>query len=326
MHNQVKENNNISEFSKTGWGIFWAAVSVLCWATLFPAVSFILCRKNIDCYSMAMTRFIVSGLIMLIIIGVFQKKLPVANIKFNDWIALVLQSVFAGSMSVLLFYGQSLGIPIVNASLLESEAPLLIFILSIFILGCKVSFLQIIGLLTGFLGSMLVLKVISFKGVMITSFSIGDLMVLLAALCWALYTVLANPVIKRLGGFIYTAWSLLFAGLGIFIFQLVVNLSVNLPNNLVDALILMYLAIVPTALAFFAWNNAQKYIVPGLLAISGYFTPMLTSLLGWMFFNQIVNAGQFFGMILVIASAIIEPEICNFVQEYFKKKFLSKKA
>jgi drug/metabolite transporter (DMT)-like permease len=227
-------------------------------------------------------------------------------------------------MSVLLFYGQSLGIPLVNAALLESEAPLVIFILSIFILRCKVSILQCLGLLVGFIGSMLVLKIISIKGFMISSFSFGDLMVFLAALCWALYTVLANRVIKKLGGLVYTAWSLLFAGLGILLFQITFNLPVTLPKNTLDIFTLLYLAIIPTAVAFFSWNNAQKYITPGLLAISGYFTPMLTSLLVWLFFNQSISLVQLLGMVLVINSALIEPEISKFVQEYWKSKLVKK--
>jgi drug/metabolite transporter (DMT)-like permease len=321
---QQENLTNQSSYTNTGWGIFWASVSVLCWATLFPAVSFLLARNAIDCYSMAMARFFIGGLSMLVSIWVVKKQVPTKNIKLLDFIAIASNSLFAASMSVLLFYGQSLGIPLVNAALLESEAPLVIFILSIFILRCKVSILQCLGLLVGFIGSMLVLKIISIKGFMISSFSFGDLMVFLAALCWALYTVLANKVIKKLGGLVYTAWSLLFAGLGILLFQVTFNLPVTLPKNTLDIFTLLYLAIIPTAVAFFSWNNAQKYITPGLLAISGYFTPMLTSLLGWLFFNQSISLVQLLGMVLVINSALIEPEISKFVQEYWKSKLVKK--
>jgi drug/metabolite transporter (DMT)-like permease len=321
---QQENLTNQSSYTNTGWGIFWASVSVLCWATLFPAVSFLLARNAIDCYSMAMARFFIGGLSMLVSIWVVKKQVPTKNIKLLDFIAIASNSLFAASMSVLLFYGQSLGIPLVNAALLESEAPLVIFILSIFILRCKVSILQCLGLLVGFIGSMLVLKIISIKGFMISSFSFGDLMVFLAALCWALYTVLANRVIKKLGGLVYTAWSLLFAGLGILLFQITFNLPVTLPKNTLDIFTLLYLAIIPTAVAFFSWNNAQKYITPGLLAISGYFTPMLTSLLGWLFFNQSISLVQLLGMVLVINSALIEPEISKFVQEYWKSKLVKK--
>ena len=313
-----------NEHSKTGWGIFWASVSVLCWATLFPAVSFLLTRKNIDCYSMAMLRFFIGGIVMLASIGFLQKKLPTQGIKLLDFLLIAIHSLFAASMSVLLFYGQSLGIPLVNAALLESEAPLIIFVLSIFILRGKVTFLQCLGLIVGFIGSMLVLQIISQQGLMINSFTIGDLMVFLAALCWALYTVLSNKIIKRLGGLLYTAWSLLFAGIGIFLFQVSCNLPISIPSKSIDVVVLLYLAIVPTAVAFFSWNNAQKYITPGLLAISGYFTPMLTALLGWVFFNQAISWVQLIGMILVINSALIEPEISKFVREYWKNKWQKK--
>ena len=51
---------NLSEFTKTHPavpGIFWATVSVVCWGTLFPAVSFLVTRGNVDCYSMRSCAF-----------------------------------------------------------------------------------------------------------------------------------------------------------------------------------------------------------------------------------------------------------------------------
>ena len=309
--------------SKSYIGIFWAAVSVMCWATLFPAVSYLLKRGNIDCYSMGQIRFTIAGLVMLIVYAVSNRCFPYRGIGWKDWLNLAIQSIFTAGMSCSLFYGQSLGIPVVNAAMLEAEAPLLIFILGIFILHNKTSLLQTLGLVFGFAGSLFVLKVISVNGLMIKSFSKGDLFVVIGAVCWALYTVLSNRSIKRIGGLLYSGWSVLFAGLWILVFQLVFHFPVHIPAEMPDITCTLYLGLIPTALAFFSWNNAQRYISTGLLAVSGYFTPILSALLGWLLFRENITLLQCAGMILVFGSALIEPEIANLILRLFRSRVSS---
>lgn len=306
---------------KSHIGIFWAALSVVCWGTLFPAASYLLRRGNVDCYSMGQIRFTLAGLVMLTVYSASKHAVPWHGFTRKDWGAIICQSAFAAAMSCALFYGQSLGIPVVNAAMLEAEAPLLIFMLGILILHNRTSLLQTLGLVFGFCGSLFVLKVISSEGVMIKSFTLGDMMVMLGAICWALYTVLSNRTIKRIGGLLYTGWSVLFAGLWILLFQMVFRFPYHFPKALPDVFCTLYLGLIPTALAFFSWNNAQRYISTGLLAISGYFTPILTALLGWLLFREAITLIQCGGMILVIGSALIEPEIANLIRTTWKKLF-----
>lgn len=306
--------NSLSRSANPAPGIFWAAVSVLCWGTLFPAVSFLLKRGNVDCYTMAQSRFLAAGILMLAVIALQTRRAPWENLHPADFFHLIIQSVFAAAMSGLLFFGQSFGIPVVNASMLEAEAPILIFLLSIVILREKPSLLQTLGLLLGFAGSMLVLKAVNARGIAITSISSGDAMVFAGAVSWALYTVLARNTIRKIGGLRYTAWSLLFAGIWILLFQLAAKLPLRYPVEIPDLAATLYLGLVPTALAFFAWNNAQHYISAGLLGISGYFTPMLTALLGWLCFGEKVTFFQISGMFLVVGAALIEPEIAQLLR------------
>jgi probable blue pigment (indigoidine) exporter len=142
----------------------------------------------------------------------------------------------------------------------------------------------------------------------------GERVVFVGAAFWALYTVLSNRTIKRIGGLRYSAWSLLFAGLWILLFQLMTGHPVRVPLEWQDTLCLLYLGLIPSALAFFSWNNAQRYISTGLLAMSGYFTPILTALLGWMLFGETVTFMQCLGMVLVFGSALIEPEIAAMIR------------
>lgn len=307
-------------------GIFRAAVSVVCWGTLFPVVSYLLKRGTVDSYTMAQARFLIAGGTMLLYGAFKSRKMPWTEIKKKDWIGLITQSVFASAMSVLLFCGQERGLPVVNASMLEAESPLLIFVLGILILHAKTSFLQTLGLILGFAGSMLVLKAVSSEGIMLKSMSTGDFLIFLGATCWALYTVLSRRTIRRIGGLRYTSWSLLFAGVWILLFQLFAGMHINYPQGWADWSCTAYVGLIPTALAFFAWNNAQRYIATGLLAVSGYFTPMLTALFGWLMLGECVTILQMAGMVLVVGSALIEPDIADLIRSMYAEKREKRKA
>ena len=78
------------------------------------------------------------------------------------------------------------------------------------------------------------------------------------------------------------------------------------------------MALVPSALAFFSWNAAQKYIPLGLLALSEYFTPVIASLLGLFFLNEGISLFQVAGMVLVFGAALVEPEISSRLRRLFR--------
>lgn len=154
-------------------------------------------------------------------------------------------------------------------------------------------------------------KAVDGNGFAVKSFAIGDCLITVSAAFWAAYTVFARRPVQKIGGFIYTAWTVLFAGGWILLFQFVFGRSLRPPQEWPDILCILYLGIIPTAVAFFAWNNAQRYISAGLLAVSGYFTPMLSALFGMLFFHETITFWQFTGMMIVFGSALIEPEIAQ---------------
>ncbi|MBO4303867.1 MAG: EamA family transporter [Lentisphaeria bacterium] len=292
-------------------GIFWAAVSVLCWSSLFVVASFLLKRGNIDPYTMVHCRFASGGLFILLFTLVFYRKNIFCGISRGDWIRMAFHGIAVAGMSLCLFLAQERKIPVVNASMLEAETPPVLFVLSVLFCRNKASFLQIAGLLCGFVGCMMVLRILDGSGFAISSFSLGDLLIFAAASFWAVYTLLAKAVIARVGGLLYTGWSMFFAGMWALFYQLAGGHLPHYPVLLPDIVWTLFLGLVPTGIAFFAWNNAMRYISTGLLAISGYFTPIFSAMLAALLFGESVTPFQILGMILVFSSALIEPEIAG---------------
>ena len=304
------------------YGIFYAALSVLCWSTAFPVASALLQQKScIDPVTLTALRFLTGGTVMLVSYALFKGN-PAKGMGLRQWRDFVLHGIFCALMSLMLFKAQE-KIPVVNASMLEAEAPLVMFVLGILIHKTRNTFLQITGLLLGFIGCLMVLKALDFTGLKIHSLAMGDLLVFAAASCWAFYTVFARKTIQKVGGFLYSGWSLLSGGLWVTLYASTRIDHLRFPTTFPGYLGVLHLALITTALAFFAWNNAQNYIRIGLLSISGYFTPAFAALLGWCFFGERLCLSQIAGMGLIFFSSLIEPEISTLLRRGFHRLFSS---
>ena len=302
-------------------GIFYASLSVLCWSTAFPVASALLHQSHtVDPVTLTAFRFLIGGSAMLLCYTLFTRRNPAQGMTWREWRDFAFHGIFTALMSLLLFKAQET-IPVVNASMLEAEAPLVMFVLGILIHRTRNTFLQITGLLLGFTGCLMVLNALHFSGLQIRSLTGGDLLVFASASCWAFYTVLARKTIQKVGGFLYSAWSLLSGGIWVTLYALTRWDQLLFPASLPAWLGTLHLALITTALAFFAWNNAQNYISIGLLSISGYFTPAFAALLGWSFFGEKLVFSQICGMGLIFFSVLIEPEISELLRIGCRKLF-----
>jgi len=288
-------------------GLVWAAVSVLCWGGLFPVGRMLMLGGDITPLSLGMSRFTLAGLLM-IIIGVFTCPKQLFAPKFKDYLIMALQGALgAGLMSFLLFMAQK-QVAAVNASMLEAIVPLQICVIAL-LSGKKFNLLQSVGLLIGFLGCLLVLKVLTFNGLQINNLQAGDGLIFLSGLCWATYTLWGRSYINRFGGYTFTAWTILFGGLALMLANLWCIDSWHWPRQTQTWYLLSYTVLFPSALAFFSWNEAQRYISTALLSLSEYFTPLLTALIALVMLNESLTFGQFIGAIIVIGAVLAEPEI-----------------
>ena len=59
-------------------------------------------------------------------------------------------------------------------------------------------------------------------------------------------------------------------------------------------------------LPFWTWNAAQNYLPLSVLGMSAYFTPVVAVLLDWAIRGHLVNGWQWFGTLLICASAVVE--------------------
>jgi drug/metabolite transporter (DMT)-like permease len=69
--------------------------------------------------------------------------------------------------------------------------------------------------------------------------------------------------------------------------------------------VILYLAVFPTAVAFFAWYEAMDKIELSLLNVMQYLTPVFTVALAWMLLGESFNLLNALGMIFVVGGVLL---------------------
>lgn len=136
----------------------------------------------------------------------------------KDYLELLKCAVFGVAANMLLFFkGLSITTPI-NGAILMVTTPLFVGFFSFFILKEKPSVLKIIGLILGVLGAALLLlgPNLSFS----SSTLAGDVMVMLNAIIYSYYLIIAKPLLQKYNPITVIKWTFLFGGILILPFSI----------------------------------------------------------------------------------------------------------
>lgn len=132
----------------------------------------------------------------------------------------------------------------------------------------------------------------------------GVLLCLLAALTWAVGVLAQKPALRRLSALQVTAMACTVGAVACLPFagQLVDDLSSTSAGPLAS---LVYLGLVPTALAFGAWAYALARTDAGRLGIATYLVPPLTVLLAWPLLDETPPGLALVGGLLALAGVAL---------------------
>ncbi len=295
----------IVSFLRSQKGLFWALAAVVCWGAMFPVGDTLMQRGSMTPESVAMFRFLFASPLLLAMAVRSHGRAALPN-GARDWAHLAaLGLVGSAAMAAILFEAQRTVAP-VNASLMEAYVPMQVLLLGIFA-GRLPTGRQTASIALGFLGSLLVLQAVDGGGLRLGVLRRGDLLVFLSGLCWAVYTAWGRPLATRLGGLPFTAWTVLFGGVWLLVLHLLRGDVPTPPRTTLEWRCLLFLAVFPTGVAFFGWNEAQKTVSLARLSFLEYFTPLVAAVCGVVFLRKGITTWQWLGIALVIASARLLP-------------------
>jgi drug/metabolite transporter (DMT)-like permease len=187
-----------------------------------------------------------------------------------------------------------------NALLINSFIPIFIIILTRIILSVSLSLRKIIAVLISSMGVLMLVVKGDMQNLFALQINFGDLWVLLAALCWALYSISLRwrPVgISATGFLLFTmlVGVVLLVPFYLYVLSQGVYLEMNSPNLLTIA----YVALFPSIAAFLLWNQGVKMVGATTAGQFIHIMPVLGTLMAVVFLGE-----QLFWFHLIGAVAI----------------------
>jgi len=196
--------------------------------------------------------------------------------------------------SSLLFTSGLMFIPLAEATAVNFLAPLLVTVLSVWLLNERVSLGQWLAVILGFIG---VLIIVHPDGAF---FTLPILLPFGSALCFCGYQLLSRKVAE----FDKSTTSNFFAGLqNTLLMTLLVPFFWDFPDTLKDALLMLALGGLGM-LGHLSLSQAFHCAAPALLAPFSYCQLVFATLLGWLFFSHWPDTTSFLGISLVCISGL----------------------
>jgi drug/metabolite transporter (DMT)-like permease len=202
-----------------------------------------------------------------------------AKIAKKDWPILMLGGLFGVALNMMMFFvGLNLTFPI-HASLIMLSTPLLITLISIFVLKARMGWDKWLGMLLGVGGAVLLMSA-GKEMTMTGNSALGDLFIFLNAASYAIYLVIIKPLMLRYRPIVVIRWVFFFGFLYILPFSWTQFAAINW--GLFTAPDYLALGFVVVCVTFFTylWNTyALSHLEPSVAGAYIYLQPIFAAII-----------------------------------------------
>ncbi|MFY0217586.1 DMT family transporter [Bacillus cereus] len=248
-------------------------------------------------------RFIIAFVVLYGILKLAEKKQKKkVTIRKKDWLLFAWIGFIGYFISITC---QFIGTKLSDAhtgSLVTSATPAFMVIFAALILKEKLTARRLLSTIIATIGVIIVIG----WDIEIGSYFIGTIILVGAAITWALLSIYVKIASARFSSLVITTYAIFFSLFFITPFMIweLQTSSIGTVNTYV-ILGVLYLGIVSTAGAFFLWNKGLELIDASIGSLFFFFQPIVGSLLGWLLLNETLNSNFFIGGILIICSVFI---------------------
>jgi drug/metabolite transporter (DMT)-like permease len=292
--------------SRRAVGLAWAGLLV---ASLFWAGNALVARAFHDAippFTLAFWRWSLALAILLPFVArpMWEHR---SQLRHAGWRLLLVSALGISTFSVLLYFAARTTVAI-NLTLLNTCLPLATFIGAGVLLNEWPPRRAWLGLAVATVGLLVLIGQGQWSQLAGLSFNPGDLIMLVAVLDWALYTLLLRrwspyfqlPPLVLLGALVLCGVPLLLP------FYLMELASGQTFERSVDNLAaILYTGICASLLAYLLWNQGIRVLGVAKAVLTNYLMPVFTALLGYLLLGEGLQAYHWFGGALIFAGLLL---------------------
>jgi drug/metabolite transporter (DMT)-like permease len=251
---------------------------------------------EIPAFSLADLRFLIAGVLILLIAKILKKPLQISKKQF-------LNATIAGFL--FLVYGNGVFVWALNyidssfAALLASTQPLFVLILMRLIDGKKMQVKSIIGVVLGMIGMYLL---VSQQGISTKEGSLLAIFVMFTCvLSWSYGSIFVSKADLPKNFFVSTGYQMISAGVLLLTISFGLQETWLLPTNwsFEAQLSVVGLILFGGIVAFTSFNFLLKNVSPEKVATSAYVNPIVAMILGWYVLDEQLSTQS------IIASVVL---------------------
>ncbi|MCW2781669.1 MAG: multidrug transporter [Marmoricola sp.] len=272
-----------------------AGVTLLLWASAFVAVRHL--GRTVTPGALSLGRLLVAGTALSVLLSTRKRT----RLTRNDVLLLLLCGVTWFGVYNLALNEAERRIDAATAAMLVQIGPILVALLAALFLGEKLTAWLLVGIGVAFTGVVVIGLALSEGG---SSDVVGVLLTLLAASTYAVGVVCQKPLLRRL------------SPLEVICYACIIGAVVCLPwtGDLVQSvqhvdtstiLLVIYLGLFPTALAFTTWAFALSHTGASNLSVTTFLVPLITTLLAWLLLDEVPPGAVYLGGALCVAGVLL---------------------
>ncbi|MGE4219075.1 MAG: DMT family transporter [Alphaproteobacteria bacterium] len=219
----------------------------------------------------------------------------------REWRLLLIAGALGISAFNALFYGGVHTTTAINATMVMALSPVAIPVFALFLLGERVTPVQIAGMLISLAGVLVVMCRGDWDAFRAFAFVPGDLLIAAAMVCWSLYAVLAKRRPPEMDPYLFLTAMLAFGVSALLpVYLLESALWIAYPFTLEAVLAPIYLGVFPTAIALILFNRAVEVVGANKTGPFNHVTPVFAALWSILFLDEGLMLFHLGGAVLIL--------------------------
>jgi len=274
--------------------LFSIPFTVIAWASSFPAIRAGL--TGFGALEMAALRFAIAGIPAALFLIVMRASLPA---RADIWRFLTGGIVFIALYAILLNLGQRV-VPAGAASFIINTNPIMTAALAMLLLNERFSLVAWLGTALSFAG----IGVIALGNGLDLNIGISVLLILGAAFCNAISTVVQKPLFSRHKPLSVAAWNMAIGGLALSPF--LPAALVQLPHAPAQAVwSVVWLAVVSSVIAYGTWAITLSRLPAARASNFQYCVPPTAMLISFFWLGEVPTALGVLGGVMTLAGVVV---------------------